>query len=117
MLGFLLVAWLAGQGQVIVQGGPPPKPVPKDAPSTLPDTHQAKHVQAYIDAFNSGDEAKFLKMQESLMSKDVLEKRPADQRAKMFNRMRGDFGTLKIMRVAASSEQIRLVAADKEGNE
>jgi hypothetical protein len=103
--------------QVVVQGGPPPKPVPKDAPATLPDTPQAKHVKAYIDAFNAGDEAKFLKVQEALFAADALAKRPADQRAKMYARLRGDFGPMKIRRVAASPEQIRVVIPDKEGNE
>jgi hypothetical protein len=113
----MLTVLLSGQGQVVVQGGPPPKPVPKNAPATLPDTPQAKHVKAYLDAFNSGDEAKFLKAQEALMSTEALARRPADQRAKMYGRMKGDFGTLKILRVAASAEQIRVVIPDKEGNE
>lgn len=56
---------LALQGQVVVQGGAPPKPVPRDAPATLPDTPQANHVNAYIEAFNSGDEKKFLKRRRS----------------------------------------------------
>jgi hypothetical protein len=111
-----LILSLQGQ-QVIVQGGPPPKPVPRDAPAALPDTPQAKRVQAYLDAFNSGDEAKFLRAQEDLMSADALAKRPADQRAKMYGRLRGDFGTLKIKRVAATAEQIRAVIPDRDGNE
>ena len=114
----LCSALLAVQGQQIVtQGGPPPKPVPRDAPAALPDTPQAKHVKAYIDAFNSGDEAAFLKAQEALMSPDLLAKRPAADRAKMFQRMRGDFPTLKIARVAAGAEQIRAVIPDRDGNE
>ena len=112
----LFVVALQGR-QVVVQGGPPPKPVPRDAPAALPDTPQAKRVKAYVDAFNAGDEAKFLKTQEEIMSADALGKRPADQRAKMYNRLRGDFGPMKILRVAASPEQIRVVIPDKEGNE
>lgn len=118
MLHVLFAASLLLQGQqVVVQGGPPPKPVPKDAPKTLPDTPQGKHVQAYIDAFNSGDEAKFLKTQESLMSAETLAKRPPDQRAKMYARMRGDFPTMKVKRVAATPEQIRAVIEDRDGND
>src|SRR5262245_47910191 len=113
----MFVVSLHGQGQVVVQGGPPPKPVPHDAPAALPDTPQAKRVQAYIDAFNSGDEAKFLKAQEELMTAETLAKRPADQRAKMYARMRGDFSILTIKRVAATPEQIRAVIPDREGNE
>src|SRR6185312_5257757 len=94
-----------------------PKPVPRDAPTKLPDTPQARRVQAYIDAFNSGDEKKFLAAQDKLMSAETLAKRPAADRAKMFTRMRGDFGTLTIKRVAASPEQIRVIVPDKDGNE
>ncbi len=103
--------------QVVVQGGPPPKPVPKDAPATLPDTPQARRVKAYVDAFNAGDEAAFLKMQEENMASDTLAKRPPTDRAKMYTRMRGDFGTLKIQRAAAGAEQIRVVIPDHDGNE
>lgn len=116
MITALMIA-LALQGQVVVKGGPPPKPVPRDAPATLPDTPQAKHVKAYVDAFNSGDEAKFLKTQERLMSSEVLARRTPEQRAQIYARMRGDFGTLKILRVAAAPEQIRIVVPDKDGNE
>lgn len=119
MIAMLLVAGMlhAQGGQVVVQGGPPPKPVPKDAPATLPDTPQGKHVKAYIDAFNSGDEKKFLAAQEQLMSAETLAKRPADQRAKMYARLRGDFPTMKIKRAAASAAQIRAVMEDRDGNE
>jgi hypothetical protein len=105
------------QGQVVVQGGPPPAPVPKNAPATLPDTPQAKVVKAYLDAFNTGDEAKFLKAQEEIMAPDLLARRPAADRAKMFNRMRGDFDALKIKRAVATPQQIRVVIPDKDGNE
>jgi hypothetical protein len=119
MIGVLiLTAVMSAQaGQVVVQGGPPPKPVPKNAPATLPDTPQAKHVKAYIDAFNSGDEKKFLAVQEQLMSAETLAKRPAEQRAKMYARLRGDFPTMKIKRAVATPEQVRAVMEDRDGNE
>ena len=101
----------------LLKGGPPPAPVPKDAPKTLPDTPQGKHVKAYIDAFNSGDEKKFLQVQEELMAPETLARRPAADRAKMFSRMKGDFGTLAVKRAAATPEKIRVVMADKEGND
>jgi hypothetical protein len=113
----LLVALMFQGQQVVTQGGPPPKPVPRDAPATLPDTPQAKHVKAYIDAFNAGDEAKFLKVQEELMAPEALARRPAAERAKMYNRLRGDFPTMKIKRVAADAGQIRAIIPDRDGNE
>jgi hypothetical protein len=117
MITALLFVVAIQGGQVVVQGGPPPKAVPRDAPATLPDTPQAKHVKAYIDAFNSGDEAKFLKVQEQVMSADALARRPATERAKMYTRLRHDFSTFKIKRVAASASEIRAVIPDNDGNE
>lgn len=118
MLTVLLSIVLMLQGQqVVVQGGPPPAPVPRNAPATLPDTPQAKLVKAYIDAFNTGDEAKFLKTQEAIMSPDALARRPAEDRAKMFKRMRGDFDKLEVKRAVATAEQIRAIMPDKDGNE
>jgi hypothetical protein len=113
----LLLIALTFQGQVVTQGGPPPAPVPKDAPKALPDTPQGKQVKAFIEAFNSGDEKTFLKAQEELMASDTLARRPAADRAKMFNRMKGDFGTLTVKRAAATADQIRVVVPDKDGNE
>jgi hypothetical protein len=113
----LVLAVLMFQGQVVTQGGPPPAPVPKESPKTLPDTPQGRHVKAFIAAFNSGDEETFLKAQEELMAADTLTRRPAADRAKMFNRMKGDFGTLTVKRVAATADKIRVVVPDKDGNE
>jgi hypothetical protein len=117
MTTLLLFVALMFQGQVVTQGGPPPAPVPKDAPKTLPDTPQGKHVKAYIDAFNTGDEKKFLAAQEELMAAEALARRPAAERAKMFNRMKGDFGTLTVKRAASAPNQIRAVMANKEGDD
>ena len=105
MATLLLFVALMFQGQVVTQGGPPPAPVPKDAPKTLPDTPQGKHVKAYIDAFNSGDEKKFLAAQEELMAAGDARRRPAAERAKMFSRMKGDFGTLTVKRAACDAGQ------------
>jgi len=116
-IAMILLALAQQPGQVVVQGGPPPKPVPKNAPATLPDTPQGKHVQAFVDAFNSGDQARFLKTQEDLMTAEALAKRPADQRAKMYSRMRGDFPAMKIKRAVGTPEQIRAVIEDRDGNE
>ena len=52
------------------------------------------------------------------MVPDLLEKRPAEERARIFQRMRGDFGTLKIARMVKSTPmQIAFVALLKNGNE
>jgi hypothetical protein len=73
--------------------------------------------KAFVDAFNSGDQATFLKTQEDLMTAEALAKRPADQRAKMYSRMRGDFPAMKIKRAVSTPEQIRAVIENRDGNE
>jgi len=117
MTTLLLLVALMFQGQVVTQGGPPPAPVPTDAPKTLPDTPQGRQVKAYIDAFNTGDEKKFLAAQAGLMAADTLARRPPEERAKMFNRMRGDFGTLSVKRAASTPDWIRVVMPNKEGDD
>lgn len=111
----LCLTLLAQPPQVVTRGGP--APVPENAPATLPDTPQGRRVKAYIDVFNAGDEQKFLKAQEELMASETLAKRPAADRAKMHNRLKGDFGTFKVKRAVATAEQIRVVIPDKDGNE
>jgi hypothetical protein len=112
-----LIALTAPQGQKVVEGGPPPAPVPQDAPKTLPATPQGKRVQAYMDAFNSGDEARFLKVQEEMMAPEVLARRTPEQRAKMFARLKGDFPRMTVLRAVAGPNQIRAVVPTGDGHE
>jgi len=87
-------------------------------PVALPDTPQGRQVDAYIKAFNTGDEKIFLAANEKTMTPDLLAKRPADERAKLFQRLRGDSATIKIARmVKATPAQIVFVAPLKDGNE
>ena len=75
-------------------------------------------MDAYIKAFNTGDEKTFLAANEKTMTPELLAKRPAEERAKLFQRMRGDFATIKIARlVKATPAQIVFVALLKDGNE
>jgi hypothetical protein len=89
----------------------------QDAKTTsLPDTPQGRHVQAFIKAFNSGDEKTFLAAQEKIMTKGILQKRSAEERANLFRRMKGDFGTFAIERVAkATATQIEVIIPAKDG--
>src|SRR5688572_1118823 len=76
----------------------------------LPDTPQGKQVKAYVDAFNSGDEKKFLAWFEANVSPAILAKRSPEDRAKMFQRMKGDFGKLVVTKVPKSTaQQIQVV--------
>ena len=84
----------------------------------LPDTPQGKRVDAWVKAFNSGDEKTFLKAQQDLFSDAVLGKRTPEEQAKMFQRMKGDFGTLQVQKVPkATAQQIKIVAPTKDGGE
>ena len=87
MIAALIMAFTVFMGQAKTDG------------VVLPDTPQGKAVQAWVKAFNSGDEKAFLRVQDELMSPAVLTKRTPEDRAKMFQRMKGDFGTMKIEKV------------------
>ena len=87
-------------------------------PVTLPDTPQGRQVDAYIKAFNTGDEKTFLAANEKTMTPELLAMRPAEDRAKLFQRLRGDFATIKIERLVKSTPaQVVFVALLKDGNE
>lgn len=118
------IVLLGAPQQVVVEGGPPPNIAPhapldpNAPPATLPETPQGRHVKAYLDAFNSGDEQAFLKAQDAHMSPDALAKRPAADRARMFKRMRGDFGKIKVGLVAKSTaSEIQVIAPAADGDE
>lgn len=84
--------------------------------AALPDTPQGRHVQAWVKAFNTGDEKAFLAIQEQHVAKTVLARRPDAERAKMFQRMRGDFPTLRVTKVVRASEtQIQFQAPANDG--
>jgi hypothetical protein len=92
-------------------------PAAQDArPASLPDTPQGRHVAAWLEAFNSGDEKTFLTAQSRHMSKTVLSKRPDADRARMFQRMRGDFAALKVAKILkATDRQIQFLAPARDG--
>ena len=84
--------------------------------AALPDTPQGRHVQAWVKAFNTGDEKAFLAIQEQHVAKTVLARRPDAERAKMFQRMRGDFPALRVTKVVRASEtQIQFQAPANDG--
>jgi hypothetical protein len=86
-------------------------------PTTLPDTPQGKHVRAYVDAVNSGDVKKYLAMIETHLAPALVAKRTPEEHTEMFNRVRGDFDSLRITRVTKSAEGLDVVMPDQEGNE
>lgn len=87
-------------------------------PVALPDTPQGKHVKAYLDAFNSGDEKKYLAMIEEHFDAATMKDRPVEERRKRFARLKGDFGTFKVSKVTkASADAISLLIPNQEGIE
>ena len=88
----------------------------KASGAALPDTPQGKHVQAWVAAFNSGDEKTFMRAQDDLFAPAVLAKRSAEERAKMFQRLKGDFGTMTIEKVSkATAQQIQIQVTARDG--
>ena len=101
VLGLILFATQAGSTKV-----------------ALPDTPQGRHVDAFVKAFNSGDEKTFLAAEEAHMTKGTLERRPAAERSQMFKRMQGDFGTFTVQQVVKSTpEQIQVIFPTKQGED
>ena len=92
----LLVVLMFQGGQVVTQGGPPPEPVPKDAPKTLPDTPQGQAREGVHRGvqFRRRDD-----VPQGAGGAHVERCAGASGRrrigAKMFNRMKGDFGKLR----------------------
>lgn len=86
--------------------------------AALPDTPQGRRVQAFIAAFNTGDEKQYLAMQNEQFEPAVLKRRSVEERQALFQRIRGDFGSLKIARIVkASAEQIQVVIPTNDGAE
>ena len=86
-------------------------------PTALPDTPQGKHVRAYVDAVNFGDVKKYLAMIETHLAPSIVAKRTPEQHTEMFERVRGDFDSLRITRVTKTAEGLDVVIPDQEGNE
>src|SRR5688572_9821433 len=90
--------------------------VPQATSTRLPDTPQGKHVQAWVTAFITGDDKTFLAAQRAHMAKSVLDKRPEAERAKIFQRLRGDFGVMKIEKVVkTTADEIQFTVRTRDG--
>lgn len=84
--------------------------------AALPDTPQGKRVAAWLEAFNSGDEKVFTKVQDEQFAPSVLARRTPEERAKMYQRLKGDFGTMKVEKVTkATALQIAIQVPTQDG--
>jgi hypothetical protein len=90
ILSVVMMIWMSGVTA-------PERAVP------LPDTPQGRHLQAWITAFNSGDEKTFLAANDEHMTPESAARNPPAQRATMFRRMRENFGALKVERIVKNT--------------
>ena len=82
----------------------------------LPDTPQGKIVQAYVDAFNSGDDGKILAFFRENVSKEGLANRPAEARLERTKMFRSNAKSLILLSVLNANEtELSVTAKDVEG--
>ena len=99
----------------------PPKPSetsskPAEATVTLPDTPAARHAAAWLDAFNSGDDAARRSVFENHFARPSAAALPIEERIARLRRMREREGSLTVVRVVQAEESfVRLVARNEAG--
>ncbi len=71
---------------------------------TFPDTPAGRVAQAFIAAFNSGDENKMRVFSESRRAKSSLESRTMDERLEQYRQLHGDWGRLDVRNVKSYDE-------------
>ncbi len=72
-------------GQEVVVNGPPPA--------------LRKNLDAFQEAFNSGDAAQYEAMAKATFTAEYLKKETADERKKAYTKWRASFGTVKFQQV------------------
>ena len=60
-------------------------------------------MEAFLKAFNAGNEKAFLDLQEQQLNKTQLERRTREERADLYKRMRSNMGTLTVAEVLKST--------------
>jgi CubicO group peptidase (beta-lactamase class C family) len=104
VVGLLIVA-MAWAGSAAAQTGPVP----------LPDSPAGGRVAAWLDAFNSGDEAAIRKFFEENIAAEARERRPIDERVAMMRELRSQIGVLEARRVLeARADRIVVLARGEE---
>lgn len=86
--------------------------------TVLPNTPAGKLVAAYLQAFNSGDEAVWREFITAHVAKSALEKGSIEERMKRYREIRSDLGSLELRRVVASGQgSVQILAVTKRGEE
>jgi CubicO group peptidase (beta-lactamase class C family) len=81
----------------------------------LPSTEAARHVEAYLKAFNAGAETDMRSFFESHAAKSALAEVPVEQRLSRYRQMKQRLGSLTLVKVLGSSEDLVSIVA-KPGN-
>jgi CubicO group peptidase (beta-lactamase class C family) len=82
-----------------------PASTAKTGPAKLPDTAAGRIVAAYVEAFNSGDDAAMREFFQKHLSKSSLVGRTMEERLKANRRLRDELGELSVSAVAESGGQ------------
>jgi CubicO group peptidase (beta-lactamase class C family) len=73
------------------------------APQKLPDTQAGRRVEAYVEAFNAGEE-KMRRFFTDNVSPEALQQRPLEARLGVYRNVHGRLGAIKLSRILKSSE-------------
>jgi D-alanyl-D-alanine carboxypeptidase len=86
-------------------------------PVELPDTPPGRIVNAYVKAFNSGDEQAMRDFFANNIAASSLAQRPIEARLEVYREMRGNMGAIEIRRVvAARDDEVVVLVRTKRGD-
>lgn len=84
--------------------------------SVLPNTKGGQRVEAYFNAFNSGDEQKLRAFFTENITEESLKQRPVEPRLEFHKQVKGNFQTVEVKKVVSASEtEITLLAQSVNG--
>ncbi len=84
------------------------------AQGKLPNTAAGKQVASYVEAFNSGDDAKMEAWSQANMTAAGLKRHTPQERTDMFHRMRGDMETIDVKSVENQNGSLQVTMHTKK---
>src|SRR5262245_50796217 len=87
------------------------------SPATLPDTDPGRRAAAYVEALNSGDDARLREVLTTQFTSEAQARRPLEERMATHRRMHQEHGRLTPVRVLDSGADHMRVAFDTEHGE
>jgi CubicO group peptidase (beta-lactamase class C family) len=86
-------------------------------PIELPDSPPGRIVNAYVKAFNSGDEQAMRNFFANNVSPSALAQRPIEARLEVYRQMHGNMGAIEIRRVsAARNDEVVVLVQTRRGD-